>query len=112
MFTVTGPSAVIATVSELKMKTKETVGAAQHGPVYLVRDGKPVAGIISMEMMAILEEALEDRRMARLADARLEAIRQGEDDLLGEDAFWTEIDARGAAAAGVRPRATRGAATR
>lgn len=103
MFTVTGPTALIATVSELKTKTKQTIGAAQRGPVYLVRDGQPVAGIINMEMMAVLEEALEDRRMARVASVRLDAIRQGEDELLDEDAFWAEVDARGAANAAARP---------
>lgn len=103
MFTVTGPTAVIATVSELKTKMKETLGATRRGPVYLVRDGQPVAGIISMEMMAVLEEALEERRMARVAGARLEAIRQSEDELLDEDAFWAEVDARDAARAAPRP---------
>lgn len=96
MFTVAGPTAIIATVSELKTKTKETVGASQRGPVYLVRDGQPVAGLINMEMMAVLEEALEDRRMARVAGARLQAIRSGEETLLEEDEFWAEVDARGA----------------
>lgn len=96
MFTVTGPTAVIATVSELKTKMKETLGAARRGPVYLMRDGQPVAGIINMEMMAVLEEALEDRRMARVASARLEAIQQGDEGLMGEDDFWAEVDARGA----------------
>jgi len=76
MFTVTGPSAVIATVSELKAKTRETVGAAQRSPVYLVRGGKPVGGIVNMEMMALLEEALEDQRMARVAATRFDAGRQ------------------------------------
>jgi len=87
---------VIATVSELKTKMKETLGAAQRGPVYLMRDGQPVAGIINMEMMAVLEEALEDRRMARVAGARLEAIQQRDEGLIDEDDFWAEADARGA----------------
>ena len=103
MFTVTGPTAVIATVSELKTRMKETLGAVHRAPVYLVRDGQPVAGIVSMEMMAVLEEALEDRRMDRVAGGRLEAIRRGEDNLLDEDAFWGEVDARGAAGAAARP---------
>ena len=94
MFKVSGPTTVIATVTELKTKTKETVGAVQHGPVYIVRDGKPVAGLINMEMMAMLEEALEDRRLSRIAGARLDAIHQGDDDLLDEDAFWNAADAR------------------
>lgn len=94
MFTVTGPTAVIATVSELKTKMKETLGAARRGPVYLMRDGQPVAGIINMEMMAVLEEALEDRRMARVAGARLKAIQQGDENLMGEAEFWAEVDAR------------------
>ncbi len=110
MFTVTGPTAVIATVSELKTRTKQTLEAAHRGPVYLVRDGQPVAGIINMEMMAVLEEALEDRRMARVAGVRLEAIRLGKHELLDEDAFWAEVDVRGVAGATARP--ARKAATR
>lgn len=94
MFAISGPQAVIATVSELKAKTKETLDAARQSPVYLVRDGQPVAGIISMEMMAVLEEALEDRRLARIAAARLDSIRSGEDTLLEEDEFWDAVEAR------------------
>lgn len=108
MFTVTGPTAVIATVSELKTKTKETLGAVQRGPVYVVRDGQPVAGIISMDMMAVLEEALEDRRMARVAGARLQATQSGDEALVDEGAFWAEVDARGTGH-GTRPTRKRAA---
>lgn len=94
MFQVFGPLAVIATVSELKTRMKETLNAARRAPVYLVRDGQPVAGIVSMEMMSVLEEALEDRRLARVAGERLDAIRSREDALLDEDAFWTAVEAR------------------
>ena len=111
MFTVTGPSAVIATVSELKTKTKETLGAAQVSPVYIVRDGKPVGGIVNMEMMALLHEALDDQRMGKVAATRLEAVRRGEDQLLDEDEFWTAVDAR-AVAAGIPPRGLRSSTPR
>lgn len=117
MFTVTGPSAVIATVSELKARMKETIAATRRGPVYLVRDGQPVAGIISMEMMAVLEEALEDQRLARIAGARLTALRRGEDELLDADEFWPAADAsrdesppaRAVSEPGGRPRRKRAA---
>jgi prevent-host-death family protein len=102
MFSVRGP-AVIATVSELKAKTKESLGAASRGPVYVVRDGQPVAGIVSIEMMAVLEEALEDRRLAGIAAKRMNSIRSGEDTLLEEGEFWNAVEARQTAPGVRRP---------
>jgi PHD/YefM family antitoxin component YafN of YafNO toxin-antitoxin module len=103
MFAVIGPSAVIATVSELKTKMKETLMAAERSPVYLVRDGQAVAGIISMDMMAVLQEALEDRRIAQIASGRLDAIQGGEDALIDEDAFWAKAGDRSVTPAKPKP---------
>src|SRR5437016_4207612 len=97
MFVVSGPRAGVATVGDLKSRLKETLDAAQDMPVYVVRDGKPVAGIVGMELMAVLEEALEDRRLAAVAGRRLNAIREGDDALIDEDTFWAAVEAKRAA---------------
>lgn len=92
MFQVQGPAA-IATIQDLKTRLKATLDAAQEMPVYVTRGGEPVAGIVSMEMMEILQEALEDRYIGQVAGERLQAIQAGEEELLDEEDFWAQADA-------------------
>ncbi len=91
MFEIKG-SAVVATMGDLKNRSRETIEKAQEKPVYLVRDGEPVGGIVSMAMLEVLQEALEDRYLARVAQNRLDAIRQGKAGLLDEEEFWARAD--------------------
>ena len=62
VFTV-GAESRVTTVSELKKDTKKTLEASREAPVYVLKGGKPVAALISMEMVEILNEAREDRRL-------------------------------------------------
>lgn len=92
MFETRG-SAAFATMSELKNRAKQTIEKAQERPVYLLRDGEPVGGIVSIEMLEVLQDVLEDRYISDLARQRLQSLREGTDDLLDEDEFWVHADA-------------------
>lgn len=93
MFIVKGPEAAVTTTSELKKNLKQTLEAARHCQVYVTKDGKPIAAIISMEMVDVLNEALEDRYLARMAGARFDAAQSGKEELLSEEEFWSRADA-------------------
>lgn len=91
MFETRG-SAVFATMGDLKMRAKQTIEKAQEKPVYLLRDGEPVGGIVSLEMLELLQDVLEDRYLSDVAGQRLQAIRDGSDELLDEEDFWARAD--------------------
>lgn len=92
MFETRG-SAAFATMSELKNHAKQTIEKAQERPVYLLRDGEPVGAIVSIEMLEMLQDVLEDRYIADVARKRLQSLRDATDDLLDEDEFWARADA-------------------
>jgi hypothetical protein len=92
MFETRG-SAAFATMGDLKTRARQTIEKAQEKPVYLLRDGEPVGGIVSIEMIELLQDVLEDRYIADVARQRLEALRNGTDDLLDEDDFWAQAEA-------------------
>lgn len=92
MFETRG-SAAFATMGDLKTRAKQTIQKAQEKPVYLLRDGEPVGGIVSIDMIELLQDVLEDRYIADTAQHRLQAIRDGSDELLEEDEFWAQADA-------------------
>jgi PHD/YefM family antitoxin component YafN of YafNO toxin-antitoxin module len=92
MFDTRG-SAAFATVGDLKTRAKQTIEKAQEKPVYLLRNGEPVGGIVSIEMLELLQDVLEDRYIADVAHQRLQALRDGTDELLNEDDFWARADA-------------------
>ncbi len=93
MFTVPADSS-IATISELKRAPRKTLEASQWGPVYVTHDGKPVAAVVSLDMIDMINEAVEDRRLSRIAGERMEAISLNPKSLLGEDEFWGRVEAR------------------
>lgn len=92
MFETRG-SAAFATMGDLKNRARETVEKAQEKPVYLLRDGEPIGGIVSMAMLDLLQDVLEDRYVSSVAEQRLQAIRDGGDALIDEDEFWQRADA-------------------
>lgn len=92
MFETRG-SAAFATMGDLKTRAKQTIEKAQEKPVYLLRDGEPVGGLVSIEMLELLQDVLEDRYISDVAQQRLAAIRDGSDDLLDADDFWAQADA-------------------
>ncbi|HEX8453840.1 MAG TPA: hypothetical protein VF647_17185 [Longimicrobium sp.] len=79
-------------MGDLKMRAKQTIERAQDKPVYLLRDGEPVGGIVSLEMLELLQDVLEDRYLSDVAAQRLQRIRDGGEDLLDEDDFWMRAD--------------------
>lgn len=96
MFETRG-SAAFATMGDLKSRARETVEKAQEKPVYLLRDGEPIGGIVSLEMLELLQDVLEDRYISSVAERRLQAIRDEQDGLLDADDFWARADAAMAA---------------
>ena len=100
----------MATMSDLKTQAKQTLAATKDARIYLLNDGKPVAGLVSLELMGILEEVLEDRALAHVAMQRHAAIESGEDMLLEEDEFFAAAEShfaqRGAQGAAARTGAT------
>ncbi|HYN82512.1 MAG TPA: type II toxin-antitoxin system prevent-host-death family antitoxin [Gemmatimonadaceae bacterium] len=82
----------IATITELKRSTKETLQASRDGPVYVLSDGKPVAAVVSIELVEMINEAIEDRRLGRIAGDRMDAISQNQESLLSEDDFWARVE--------------------
>lgn len=91
MFETRG-SAAFATMGDLKTRARQTIQKAQEKPVYLLRDGEPVGGIVSIDMIELLQDVLEDRYISDVAQQRLEAIRDGSDELLDADEFWAQAD--------------------
>ena len=92
MFETRG-SAAFATMGDLKMRARQTIEAAQEKPVYLLRDGEPVGGIVSVRMIEFMNDMLEEQYISEVAGQRLQAIRDGKDELLDEDEFWRRAEA-------------------
>ena len=92
MFSVPADSS-IATISELKRSPKETLQASRDGPVYVLSDGKPVAAVVSIELIEMINEAIEDRRLSRIAGERMDAISRDPKALVSEDDFWVRVEA-------------------
>jgi PHD/YefM family antitoxin component YafN of YafNO toxin-antitoxin module len=86
---IRGGDAAVATTTEVRRNLKDVLEQARSTRVYVTNDGELVGGIISPELMEMLDELLADREMARVAEHRLNAIHRGEDALLDEDEFWS-----------------------
>jgi prevent-host-death family protein len=95
MLVIKGSNAAVATTTEVRRNLKDVLEQAQTARVYVTNDGELVGGIVSAEMMELLDEILADREMSRVAEQRLSAIRSGEDKLLDEDEFWTRAGLNG-----------------
>lgn len=95
MLVIKGSNAAVATTTEVRRNLKDVLEQARTSRVYVTNDGELVGGIVSAEMMELLDEVLSDREMARVAEQRLAAARSGEDTLLDEDEFWTRAGLNG-----------------
>ncbi len=89
MLEIKSGSAAVATTTEVRRNLKAMFDRAKTTRVYVTNDGELVGGIVSPEMMDILDEALADREMVRIAGERLEEIRSGRQKLINEDEFWS-----------------------
>jgi len=90
---INAPGAAVVTTSEAKRDIPGTFKVAENHRVYVTKDGQPIGGMVSMAMMALLEEALADRQLAAGAGRRLDAVRSGADALLSADEFFSAADA-------------------
>ncbi|MBX9857658.1 MAG: hypothetical protein K2Y26_19175 [Gemmatimonadaceae bacterium] len=52
----------------------------------MTQDGRPVAGIVSLDIMSVIEEVLEDEALSAVTKDRIEAVENGEA-LLDEEEF-------------------------
>jgi prevent-host-death family protein len=95
MLVIKGSNAAVATTTEVRRNLKDVLEQARTARVYVTNDGELVGGIVSAEMMELLDEILADRELARVAEQRLAAIRSGEDTLLDEDEFWARAGLTG-----------------
>lgn len=95
MLVIKGSNAAVATTTEVRRNLKDVLEQARTSRVYVTNDGELVGGIVSAEMMELLDEILADREITRVAEQRLGAIRSGEDTLLDEDEFWTRAGLNG-----------------
>jgi prevent-host-death family protein len=95
MLVIKGSNAAVATTTEVRRNLRDVLEQARTSRVYVTNDGELVGGIVSAEMMELLDEVLADREMAGVAAQRLEAIHSGQDTLLDEDDFWTRAGLNG-----------------
>lgn len=93
MFTLEADT-TIATISELRTKAKDALEASRTRPVVILIDGKPAGAVVSMEMLELVQEARENRQLARIGAARLKRVETGEDALMDHEEFWAEAEAR------------------
>jgi hypothetical protein len=89
MLTIKAGAATVATTTEVRRNLKGVFEIAREQRVFVTNDGELVGGIISPEMMEILDEALAERELARAADVRLQKVRAGKQRLVDEEEFWT-----------------------
>ena len=99
MLVIDAPRAAVVSTTEVKKDVRGAFKTAESYRVYVTKDGQPIGGIISMAMMGILEDALENLQMAGIATDRLAAVRTGADTLLDADDFFAQADAAMAARA-------------
>ena len=78
MFVINAPGAAIVTTSEAKRDIAGTFKVAEATRVYVTKDGQPIGGMVSMEMMALLEQSLAERdeRMARRKNVSIRIVRR------------------------------------
>ena len=99
MLVIDAPRAAVISTTEVKKDVRGAFKAAEDYRVYVTKDGQPIGGIISMQMMGILEDALENLQIAGIATDRLAAVRAGAEALLDADDFFAQADAAMAARA-------------
>jgi hypothetical protein len=99
MLVIDAPRAAVVSTTEVKKDVRGAFKTAEEYRVYVTKDGQPIGGIVSMEMMDLLENALENLQIARIATDRLAAVRTGADILLDAEDFFTQADAAVAARA-------------
>jgi hypothetical protein len=70
MLVIDAPRAAVVSTTEVKNDVRGAFKTAEEYRVYVTKDGQPIGGIISMAMMGILEDALENLQIAGIATDR------------------------------------------
>lgn len=79
MLVIKQPGAAVVTTTEAKRDLPGTFKVAEKLRVYVTKDGQPIGGLVSMEMMALLEQAIAEReeRRAKRANVSVRVFRRG-----------------------------------
>ena len=94
MFVIEAPGAAVITTTEVKKDIPGAFKEAKEHRLYVTKDGQPIGGIVSMELMQILEEVLADTPLVLMAEARMADIRSGDAKLMDADDFFARADAQ------------------
>lgn len=65
MFVINQPGAAVVTTTEAKRDLPGTFKVAEKMRVYVTKDGQPIGGLVSLEMMALLEQAIAEQAERR-----------------------------------------------
>lgn len=65
MLVINQPGAAVVTTTEAKRDLPGTFKVAEKLRVYVTKDGQPIGGLVSLEMMALLEQAIADQAERR-----------------------------------------------
>ncbi|MHB8838896.1 MAG: hypothetical protein ACYC7F_08090 [Gemmatimonadaceae bacterium] len=81
MLVIKQPGAAVVTTTEAKRDLPGTFKVAEKMRVYVTKDGQPIGGLVSMEMLAVLEQALAERdeRRAKRANWPVRVHKLGEE---------------------------------
>jgi len=89
---------ITVTVSEAREKMADLLGQVQYGreDVTILKHGKPVAVMISLEAMAHYE-ALEDAELSKMVQDIYEDPNYDPNDVISHEELWAELQAEDAA---------------
>lgn len=65
MLVIKHPGAAVITTTEAKRDLPGTFKVAETLRVYVTKDGQPIGGLVSLEMMAVLERAIAEQAERR-----------------------------------------------
>ena len=81
MLVIQQPGAAVVTTTEAKRDLPGTFKVAEKLRVYVTKDGQPIGGLVSLEMMALLEQAIAEQaeRSAKRANWPVRVFKLGEE---------------------------------
>lgn len=78
MLVIKQPGAAVVTTTEAKRDLPGAFKVAEKMRVYVTKDGQPIGGLVSLDMMSLLEQALAEReeRRAKRANVTVRVVRR------------------------------------
>ena len=78
MLVIDAPRAAVVSTTEVKKDVRGAFKTAESYRVYVTKDGQPIGGMVSMEMMALLEQSLAERdeRLAKRKNVSIRIVRR------------------------------------